>query len=1055
MWSTIAKYFANWNGFYIHSLLPSGCPRFSGVDRRLKIHLKGGFAVYSKILFRLCLPVVIFSLLHLCISPSCAGAFSSISVQSSDEAALRAVVETFYAAYTKEDLESFTSLWSSKSPDLTARRKAMEKLFADNDKIEVKSLTTRKATVEGERAKIRAEIDFSAIDIKTGKTASGFGKTNRSFSFVKEEGKWKIWQERSAAEEVVNLLVSLKTEEARTQLLAEEKDLMTVEFIRALLQRGNLLRRQGDYPQSIVLYETAQSIAEQLGDKFQTAGAIHMSGIAKYLMGDAEMALARFRKSIQLFEFIQDKKNIAMVLNSFGNVYNDQGNYRLAFESLERAKKLNEEIGDKLGLSQALTNIATSHYLQGNFDLATEIYEKSLELETQLGNKYNMAGSFHNLGMVQAAKGNYSGALTYYQRTLAIGEELKAQPGIALTLTSIGSLYRRQNQFKEALEYYEKSKTIYEVIGDQRGLIDSLTGIADIQYKLGSYTEAIKTAERAVTLANGNYMEFLRQLYITQGTAYRALGQTDKARQLFDQSIAMIETLRAQLGGGEQERQNFLERRISPYHEMVDLLISQDKSGEALVYAELSKARVLLDTLQSGRINVTKAMSAQEQEQERKLKDEIIFLNSQLVREKQNPQANPSRLPDLSGRIVKARLQYEEFQSKLYAVHPELKMRRGQTRLLKPEEAAELLPDGKSALLEFLVTDEKTFLFVITKKPDSAGTTIDLRTYTIAIKHSDLITRVEEFRQQLATRDLRFGKQSRALYELLVKPAQAQLQGKTNIVIVPDNILWELPFQALQSAAEHYFIENAALFYAPSLSVLREMMKTRKPKSALPSSHKTLLAFGNPDLKNETVARIKALNRDEKLGPLPEAEKEVKALAELYGAAQSKIYIGAEAREERVKAEANQFSILHFATHGIFNNISPMYSHLVMSQAEGNEDGLLEAWEIMKLDLQADMIVLSACETARGQVRAGEGVVGLTWAIFVAGSPTTVVSQWKVDSASTAELMLDFYRTLKASATKSEALRTAALRMLKRGQYRHPFYWAGFVLVGDGFSGKR
>jgi CHAT domain-containing protein len=133
-----------------------------------------------------------------------------------------------------------------------------------------------------------------------------------------------------------------------------------------------------------------------------------------------------------------------------------------------------------------------------------------------------------------------------------------------------------------------------------------------------------------------------------------------------------------------------------------------------------------------------------------------------------------------------------------------------------------------------------------------------------------------------------------------------------------------------------------------------------------------------------------------------------------------------------------------------------MYSHLVLSEkstTDRNEDGLLEAWEMKDLDLNADMVILSACETARGKLSAGEGVIGMSWALFIAGAPTTVVSQWKVESSSTTELMLEFHRQLLTgkNITKAEALRRASLKLLKNAQYKHPSYWAPFVIVGDGF----
>jgi len=285
------------------------------------------------------------------------------------------------------------------------------------------------------------------------------------------------------------------------------------------------------------------------------------------------------------------------------------------------------------------------------------------------------------------------------------------------------------------------------------------------------------------------------------------------------------------------------------------------------------------------------------------------------------------------------------------------------------------------------------------------------------------------------------------------------MQGRTSLIIVPDGALWELPFQTLQPRPNRYLIEDAAIAYAPSLTALREMNKLRDRKKDAASSS-TLLAFGNPALGKQSISGAQAVLMDEKLDPLPEAERQVNAIKQIYGAPKTKVYLDAEASEAHAKAEAGSYRILHFATHGILNNSSPMYSQLLLAQSEGNrnEDGLLEAWEIMKLDLKADLVVLSACETGRGRVGAGEGMIGLSWALFVAGSPTSVLSQWKVDSGSTTDLMVEFHRQLKAqlanpgdSFSAARALREADLKLLRSERYRHPFYWAGFVVTGKGF----
>jgi CHAT domain-containing protein len=199
-----------------------------------------------------------------------------------------------------------------------------------------------------------------------------------------------------------------------------------------------------------------------------------------------------------------------------------------------------------------------------------------------------------------------------------------------------------------------------------------------------------------------------------------------------------------------------------------------------------------------------------------------------------------------------------------------------------------------------------------------------------------------------------------------------------------------------------------------------------------------------------------------RLVPLPSTETEVKQVARFYGAEQSKLYLGAAAREEAFKAEAGHAGILHLATHALLNDASPLYSQIVLTQDTGTnapirEDGLLEAWEVLKLKLRAELVVLSACETGRGRLGAGEGLIGLTWAFFMAGAPATIVSQWQVDAESTAALMQDFHRHWRtpsikgASPTKAAALRAAALKLLRTREYHHPFFWASFSLIGEPF----
>jgi CHAT domain-containing protein len=295
----------------------------------------------------------------------------------------------------------------------------------------------------------------------------------------------------------------------------------------------------------------------------------------------------------------------------------------------------------------------------------------------------------------------------------------------------------------------------------------------------------------------------------------------------------------------------------------------------------------------------------------------------------------------------------------------------------------------------------------------------------------------------LANRHPNHRTSSRELYKLLIEPIFNELQNIRTVCIVPDSFLWTLPFQALTTKRGNYLIEQYALYYAPSLTVLHEI-NDRPTQTATNGS---LIAFGNP-----VIGRDEKLNQD--LCPLPEAETEVAEVAAAVRSKVKKIFVGRNAEEKTFKTLAPAYSTIHLATHGVLDNRNPLYSHLLLTKTDGDieNDGSLEAREIMNMHLNADLAVLSACETGNGRISPGEGVVGMSWAFFVAGTRSMVVSQWRVNSASTSQLMKNFYQALARQPTdrdKSQALREASVRVLRNPLYRNPFYWAGFVLVGS------
>jgi CHAT domain-containing protein/tetratricopeptide (TPR) repeat protein len=805
-------------------------------------------------------------------------------------------------------------------------------------------------------------------------------------------------------------------------------------------------------------YEKSLVLSQEVGDRNLTALNLNSLGLAHSSMGHYELGLELYQKAQKLSEELNDKGLLHIALNNIATYYIAKGRYAEGLDYLQKSLRIIEEMGsagDRRSLAYKLQNIGLIYRHQGNLDQALTYARRSLEILESIDDKFGIANLRNNIGVIYKAQGNYEQALDWFQKSLRGYEELKASPGIARCLNNIGDTYRLQGRMTEAIEPLRKSLQLREENHDRAGIALTLNNLGRLYEDQGKNAEMLEVSRRAASLsAEINGREELWDAQDRIGRGLAALGQPVEARESFLAAIKTVESLRREVAGGEAQQQSFLENRLSPWLGMIDLLLAQKEYAEALSFAEQSKARVLLDTLQAGRSSLRKSLSPEELQAEEEQRLRLVSLNTQLTTEMRKDKPNAQSVAELQTGVAKARLEYENFETRLYVAHPELKVQRGEAQIIKAEEMTALLPDAASALLEYVVGNDQTYLFVITRA--TGNVEAEVRVYTVPIKRKELVTQTEAFRQQLAGRDLGFRASAGKLYELLLKPAERQLRGKTNLVIAPDNTLWDLPFQALLSGANRFLIEDAAISYAPSLTVLREMTKRRK-KQATDAAPATLLALGNPLVGNGTLTRAALTLRDGKLGPLPEAEEEVKAVGRLYGVSRSKVYIGAEAREDRVKSEASNARILHFATHAMLNNASPMYSHLALAEGNTREDGLLEAWELMQLNLHADLAVLSACETARGRIGAGEGMIGLSWAMFIAGVPSIVVSQWKVESAGTRDLMVDFHHALispaatgRAKPTKTEALRQAALKLMKNPETNHPFYWAGFVLVGDG-----
>ena len=992
----------------------------------------------------------------LALSLSFVGPASSQS-PSSDEETLRRMTEQYGLAITAGDLETIRGFWNPQSPNLAARFRFYQNLLSET-RIEFTSPKVTRLEVASGKAVSHLTADERRLDKKTGAILLTYDTLHgacRSFEWIKTGAVWKIEREFLIQDELAARLEATASDQERDELLEKERLFVTNALTLALSGRGLRHQVRGDYDASLRCIQLQQAVSEKIGDQVGIAGAWLNTGQLNFAQDDYEAGLQVTHKALALYEALGLKRGVALALEKLSSLYRSLGDHRRAFDCAQKSLRLGEEENHRRGTVEALFELAIIYGAQNNSEQALAHLERALAIAQELGDRIKIASLRHDVAIQHQRLGNYERALEIYKELLKQTEDFGDRGGAAMIRDQIGKVLASQGEYGEAMSYYYQALAGLEAANLKRATSVVLNDMSDAYLAQGKYAEALPPAEQSVSLSRETGRQLDLWVALTYlGYSQLGLNRPSEARQSFVEAVSIIEKLRAQTAGGVGERQRYFEGGLLAYHGLLSLMVKENQTQEALVFAERAKARVLLDMLQQGPVGVQKTMTTEEQEQERRLKSELTQLNKQLGRATQSDKPDAGRISAIETRLEKARLDYEAFQNLLYAAHPELRVQRGEAPIINAEDLTALVPDAKSALLEYVVTDDKIYLFVITKTAGKAEA--DLQVYTLPFKRDDLAGQVEAFRKQLAERDLGFRASAEKLYRLLLKPAEAQLRGKSNLVIAPDDKLWDLPFQALLNGAGRFLIEDAAISYAPSLTVLREM--TRRPKNqGRDAASPTLLALGNPLLGRDTINRAALTLRDETLDPLPEAEQEVKALRRLYGSSQSKVYIGADAREDRVKSEADQAKVLHFATHGMLNNASPMYSHLALAEGGTNEDGLLEAWELMRLDLKADLAVLSACETARGRIGAGEGMIGLSWAMFIAGVPSIVVSQWKVEAAGTRDLMVNFHRRMitqtgaeKTKATKGEALRQAGLKVMKKAETRHPFYWAGFVLVGNG-----
>jgi CHAT domain-containing protein/tetratricopeptide (TPR) repeat protein len=999
------------------------------------------------------------------------------SALSADESRVRETLVRFAHAYTNGDTAAMLRLWADDAPALRPFRIQFEGLHLTRC-VTGRGVVIGDISVDGDRASGAMTL---AVEKRHRESGALIGPAptplHLQLQLVRRGDAWLI-RDVTSAEAGLAAEIAAAAPAERDALLAAHRELAGATLVRELHQIGVGIVNGQTPAAAGPLAEIARGIARDSGDLAGEALATSLLGVVARLGGDVDGAAALTKTAVDLARASGDPDALSRAIHTRIAALQAQNRDSVEAQALvDEMVRVAEWAEDRVHSVRALNHRVGRALRDGDLLRARAAAEQVEEIRKAVGDEASAHVFPLTVAGIYLDQDNYELALHHAQGALAITQRLQSDK-IGRAHALLGQILARLGRLDEAEKHLRAAIDWVGGTGDIGALALAHNALAEIHARNGNLAEAeceervalqrhrdagtlqptprfTLIAERALDDDNPRlalrlaleeaageprYVFYSLAPRIVASQAYRKLGMNDAAESILLDAIALQQD-RFDAAGAEEQQVRIAAQAADAHRELADLLAERGQIAEALHHAELGKSRVLLSVLRQGRgsIPMTDADRATEQRLEAALAATARALAA----------ANDtSQQEAFAEELMHHRHELASFRDGLYVRQPRLRVDRGAIDVPPLDALAATLPPN-GAFVEFMVDDDDTHVFVL--RPGANGK-YALTHRRLEATAASLRALVASFAAKMQGRNLRFRAEAATLYAMLLAPVEDALAGATTVCIVPDDALWQVPFAALIDGHGRYVIERHALSVVPSMSVLAAMQHRARDEAP---GMRTLFAVGNPKLARETRREVASFYRNE-LGDLPEAEKEAEALGALYGRNASTVLTGERAAEARAKTEAERHRILHFATHGILDDVHPMYSRLVLARdgSSATDDGYLEAREIMQLDLHADLAVLSACDTARGAVGGGEGVIGLTWAFFVAGVRATVATQWKISSRSATRLAVDFHSELlrrdrHSPTAKAEALRHAQLALMKQPEYAHPFYWAPFVLYGE------
>jgi CHAT domain-containing protein len=853
---------------------------------------------------------------------------------------------------------------------------------------------------------------------------------------------------------------------------------------------GNVLYQTGDLERAVSAYEKALEIYGEDGKGFVHPARTGLANVYS-ILGESKRALPLYEEQLSLAVSQDDQHTQASSLMNIAFVHTELGDPAASLRELGRAREIQEALGDTLGLARTMNAVGRAYSSLGNTTLALEAYREADGLAAQSGSRDIRAVVIMNMGSVYAAMLLYERAIESYEEAGAIYEEIGAAHEVRHVLARIANVHWNigykegdAGEYSTALELYQEAFALNEEIGDRVGTIRMRTAIANCLAGMGRLEEARQSYRSAATVAEElGRTDIEWTSYLGMADCFEQAGMLDSARVYNDRAIEIMETSRGK-ALSEETKAAFLGQRAFVYETQVHVLGKlyresgkDEYAREAFAAAERGKARALLDAMAEGRVDLDSGVTPELVEERTALERSIatVQYRMRLAEEEGAP-----------GDSIKA------FKRQLRALENDLGQVLEKIRLNNPRFAAmdagepsdpgaiqQSLLNGKKdrVLLEYSLGDSASYLWAMTGK--------DVKLHVLPPR-PEIEPLVRDLRKGLTTPgangDSALVATSAELYRILLAPVAREIDKAKLVYVVPDGVLSIIPFEVLLREAREvpgsdvdavtrnrffaglsYAFEDREVRYGPSATTLAMLMSDEKKDTRGLS----LLAVGDPVFGDrDEEAGLPAEPEPEQgpksdddggglrggLDPLPFTRDEVETISGFFDEDRATVLLGEDAREARLTEPGflADFDIVHFATHGLIDERRPERSKLALSFPEDpSEDGYLQASEIYRLDLGADLVVLSACETGLGRMVRGEGVLGLPRAFFYAGASSVVVSLWSVSDQSTSRLMAAFYeRMISRGESPARALAGAKADLRKEGEFAHPFYWSPFVVMG-------